>query len=113
MELQTNLKIVEKQFEIPLFEWSEGFCVPLTNGVLCSAIAKCFLVELKDVDGKEKSYKNLKEEAIHTHKDATTALKQTRVYYRALGRLMIHSVVTGHVLPHYLIPPFYRACKCL
>lgn len=36
---------------------------------------------------------------------------QVQVYFRAFGRIMLHSLMTDHVLPHNLLPSIFLRCK--
>jgi hypothetical protein len=83
-------------YTLKLFEKESGGVVPIPDDVIRATISQRLMVR----DG-----------AIDSSNQALIALNKIRMYYRAVGRLMIHSLVTGHVLPSGLIPHFYRACK--
>jgi hypothetical protein len=83
--------------QIPLFEFHDNDAVvPLTDDHLRHCVAKCLQINA-DVLDKDN--------------EAVKAVDLAKHYYRAIGRLMIHSLATGHVLPSHVMPPFYRACK--
>jgi hypothetical protein len=82
---------------LPLFDSKDGSIVPLDDVTIRGHVAKCFAID---------------EAALDKNEGAGKILKQVKRYYRALGRLMIHSLATGHVLPSHVMPPFFRACKC-
>ena len=84
---------------VRLFD-SEDAVVPRRDAHIRQDIAECFGLDVEKGDD-------------HNHKEATRVRNQVKCYYRAIGRLMIHSLATGHVLPYHIMPPFFRACKCL
>ena len=83
---------------IPLFDSEDGRILPQNDATLRQHIAKCFGLDEDDLDNKDRAVKEL---------------NRAKSYYRAIGRLMIHSLATGHVLPFHIMPPFFRACKFL
>jgi hypothetical protein len=91
-----DLSIMINGYTLKLFEREAGGIVPIPDDIIRGTISRRLAVS----DG-----------AIDSSNEGLVALNKIRVYYRAIGRLMIHSLVTGHVLPSGLIPHFYRACK--
>ncbi|KAI2495372.1 hypothetical protein MHU86_19174 [Fragilaria crotonensis] len=79
---------------LSLFDSKDGSIVPLDDVTIRGHIAKCFATHEAVLEGNE---------------GAVKVLNQVKRYYRALGRLMIHSLATGHVLPSHVMPPFFRA----
>ena len=66
----------------------DGYCVPLSDNSLGFQVDK-----------------------LEEDKDKEEAWDRVQMYYRAVGRLLIHSLATDHVLPNHVMPPFYRDCK--
>ena len=63
---------------------------------LRSEIARSFNVSVEKLPGTD---------------GACEVILKVQKFYRAFGRLMIHSLATDHHLPWNLIPGVYRACK--
>lgn len=97
LSIDVQGKTVGTEKTLHLFDYKDGSIVPLDNVTIRGQIAKCFETDEAVLDENE---------------GAVKVLNKVKRYYRALGRLMIHSLATGHVLPSHVMPPFFRACKC-
>lgn len=91
-----KLCVVVEGRRIPLFEEESCGINPYPDDVLLDHIRKVFRVEGCEFDG---------------HDGAIQALEKTQLLYRAVGRIMCHSLATNHVLPWNLLPGILRSCK--
>mmetsp|Transcript_27815 Transcript_27815/g.55704 ORF Transcript_27815/g.55704 Transcript_27815/m.55704 type:complete len:977 (-) Transcript_27815:169-3099(-) len=72
-----------KVYNVELFEKNEDGVVPLTDEILEDRLSKNKDVELKK------------------------SLDQAMCYYRALGRIILHSLANGHTIAASVMPPLY------
>lgn len=88
-----TLSIHVNGIQVRLFDSKGVTVVPLSDLRLRRDVAKSF---------------KIKEDGLDQLAEAVKALDQVWVCYRAIGRLMIHSLASGHVLPYHVMPRFYR-----
>jgi hypothetical protein len=91
-----ELSIIVEGVKIRLFDEEACGVNPLPDDIVVDRIRSAFEISGDELDG---------------HDGALAALRKAQVLYRAVGRIICHSLATNHILPCNLLPGILRSCK--
>jgi hypothetical protein len=91
-----KLAVLVEGKPIDLFEEEACGINPLRDDMVRDRICNVFDVSEAELEGND---------------GAIQALNKVQLFYRAVGRIMCHSLATDHILPCNLLPGILRSCK--